>query len=77
MPIDAEHAEDFHGKWHASYYPWGGGDYEIVIPHWIVVFAFALLGAAMWIPWRFSLRMLLIVTTLIAGLLGLIIWLIR
>jgi hypothetical protein len=47
------------------------------LPHWSVV-CLVLLGATIalpWIRWRFSLRTLLIATTLIAVGLGLIVWL--
>jgi hypothetical protein len=40
------------------------------LPFWIVVPVFLTLAAAPWIRWRFSLRTLLIATTLIAALLG-------
>jgi hypothetical protein len=47
-------------------------------PHWFVVLLFTTLAAAPWlfkICWRFSLRTLLIATTLVAVVLGLIVWL--
>jgi hypothetical protein len=49
------------------------------IPHWCPVIALATLAAAPWFhsPKRFSLRTLLIATTLIAIMLGLIVWLTR
>ena len=45
-------------------------------PHWFVAILFAALAAAPWIPPsnRFSLRTLLIATTLVALALGLIVW---
>jgi hypothetical protein len=49
----------------------------IMIPHW---FAAILLGAGGGLPWlsfRFTLRTLLIATTLVAVVLGLIVWLSR
>jgi len=39
----------------------------------VISFA-ALLFAVPWIPWRFSLRTLLIATTLVAAVLGLVAW---
>ena len=39
-------------------------------PHWFLVFMVGMLAAAPWIRWRFSLRTLLIATTLIALVLG-------
>ena len=45
------------------------------IPHWPLALIAAILGTVPWIPWSicYSLRTLLIVTTLIAVLLGLIV----
>jgi hypothetical protein len=45
------------------------------LPHWSLVVLFATLAAVPWLPRRFSVRTLLIVTTLVATLLGLIVWL--
>jgi hypothetical protein len=49
---------------------------EYVIPDWSLVATSATLAAAIWIHWsnRFSLRTLLIATTLVAVVLGLIVW---
>ena len=46
-----------------------------VLPYWIVVLPLTALAAAPLVRWRFSLRMLLIATTLVAVVLGLIVWL--
>jgi hypothetical protein len=43
-------------------------------PHWFPVLLFATFAAAPWLRWRFSLRTLLIATTLVAVVLGLIVW---
>jgi len=45
---------------------------ELILPHWFLVFMFAAIAVAPWIRWsnRFSLRTLLIATTLIAVALG-------
>ena len=47
------------------------------VPYWSIAVGFVALGAATWINWdgRFSLRTLLIATTLLAVMLGLIVWL--
>ena len=42
----------------------------LVMPHWFLVLVVATLSALPWFRWRFSLRTLLIVTTLIAVALG-------
>ena len=46
----------------------------IVIPDWFATLATACLAAIPWLPHRFSLRTLLIATTLVAVVLGLIVW---
>jgi hypothetical protein len=49
-----------------------GGIDAYILPHWFPVFIFATLAAAPWLPGRFSLRTLLIATTLVAIALGVI-----
>jgi hypothetical protein len=44
------------------------------LPHWSLVVLYATLAAVPWLRWRFSLRTLLIATTAIAVVLGLIVW---
>jgi hypothetical protein len=55
------------------------GDYwaEVVIPNWLSLFLLTTLAAAPWLHWRFSLRTLLLATTLIALVLGLVVWAIQ
>ncbi len=43
-------------------------------PHWCLAFMLASLAVVPWIRYRFSLRTLLIATTLVAVVLGLIVW---
>ena len=49
----------------------------VIIPYWSAFVLSTMLCTVVWVPWsrRFSLRTLLIATTLVAALLGLIIWL--
>jgi hypothetical protein len=52
----------------------------VYMPHWFLVVGFAVLSAVPWIEhihWRFTLRTLLIATTLVAIVLGLIVWAVR
>jgi hypothetical protein len=51
-------------------------DLEIDFPHWCPVLVVAALTASPWVRWseRFSLRTLLIATTLVAVVLGLVVW---
>jgi hypothetical protein len=53
--------------------------YQLVVPHWCPVLLLAVFAALPWLRWsmRFSLRTLLIVTTFVAAVLGLIVWLVR
>jgi hypothetical protein len=49
----------------------------IGLSQWALLAAFAVVAAVPWLPARFSLRTLLIVTTLVAVVLGLIVWQVR
>ena len=52
------------------------GDYQIGIPYWLTLLVTASFAVSPWLRLsnRFSLRTLLIATTLIAVLLGLVVW---
>jgi hypothetical protein len=50
---------------------------EFLIPIWLIVLPLSVLSAAPWIKWRFTLRTLLIATTLVALVLGLIVAVLR
>ena len=54
-------------------------EWVVQVPHWFLVLIFAALAAAPWIRWskRFTLRTLLIATTLIAVVLGAIAYAVR
>jgi hypothetical protein len=45
------------------------------VPHWFLLLIVFATGAVPWLPYRFSLRTLLIATTLVAVVLGVIVWL--
>jgi hypothetical protein len=47
------------------------------LSHWSVAVFAALIGGSIWLPCRFSLRTLLIATTLVAAMLGLIVAVLR
>jgi hypothetical protein len=47
----------------------------LLVSHWFLAFLFAAVGIVPWLSFRFGLRTLLIATTLIAVVLGLIVWL--
>ena len=53
---------------------WSVGDGSVMMPYWFVVAVSSVFSVLPWIR-RFSLRTMLIVTTLIAVVLGLIVWL--
>jgi hypothetical protein len=47
---------------------------ELIVPYWLPVALTAALASAPWVRWRFSLRTLLIATSLLALLLGLVVY---
>jgi hypothetical protein len=49
-----------------------GGSRIVVVPHWFLVLVAAAIASFPWMPWRFSLRTLIIATTLVAIGLGVI-----
>ncbi len=51
--------------------------YYLGVPHWFAVFGSVIVATLPWVGRRFSLRTLLIATTLIAVVLGLVVWLAR
>ncbi len=50
------------------------GRFFAYIPHWFVIILAATSGIVPWLRWHFSLRTLLIATTLIALVLGLAVY---
>jgi hypothetical protein len=58
---------------------WGKTNGVIWVPGWLLVLVAGLSSAIPWLHWprRFSLRTLLIATTLVAGAMGLIVWSVR
>ena len=65
-------------RWPQYSNPFTGLGYtEVLIPYWLPCLAAAALAAWPWLKWpkRFSLRTLLIATTLVAVALGMIVWL--
>jgi hypothetical protein len=49
--------------------------YAMSISYWLLTLAATVVATFPWLPWRFSLRTLLVATTLIAALLGSIVYL--
>jgi hypothetical protein len=47
------------------------------LPHWVFAMVTMMVGACSWLPWRFSLRTLLLGMTLVALVLGAVIYLTR
>jgi len=47
------------------------------LPHWLAALLVATAATLPWFRWRFSLRTLLIVTTLVAVVLGIVVWAVR
>lgn len=63
------------GIWGSRFYCtfFSQGAWRLAVPHWFVASMFALTAGASWLPLRFSLRFLLVATTVVAILLGLIV----
>jgi hypothetical protein len=67
----------------APFTGWGFGFYKrpnyliIHLPYWFLITVAGTFSTTPWLHWRFSLRALLIATTLVAVVLGLIVWLSR
>jgi hypothetical protein len=59
-----------------SYHPLTAG-FDAIQPHWFFVLTSASIAASPWIRWRFSLRTLLIATSLVAVVMGLVIYVAR
>jgi hypothetical protein len=60
---------------------WGVAVYQydaaVKFPHWFAIIISGISAAMPWLRWRFSLRTLLITTTLVAVLLGAIVYAVR
>jgi hypothetical protein len=63
-----ERAGDENFQWEIT-----GGKTKIKFPHWLIVLGASAMAAAPWVSYRFSLRTLLIATTLVAVVLGAIV----
>lgn len=75
------HTSDWDADGHDTLYPWGwitsDVGYALIVTYWFVVVASAICAAVpwlRWLPWRFSLRTMLLATTAIAVVLGLVVW---
>jgi hypothetical protein len=55
-------------------YPMPGGGWQVSIPNCLGVLIAVGIAGLPWLPWQFSLRNLLIATTLVAVVLGLALW---
>jgi hypothetical protein len=76
-PVDIGTTNTWSGfifDWHTTGFWW------VQMPYWFLVITPALFAALPWarqLRWRFSLRTLLIATTLVAVVLGLIVWAVK
>jgi hypothetical protein len=59
-------------KWESS-----ADTFDIIVPYWFPVLALVAIASAPWLPRRFTTRTLLIATSLVAVLLGIVVWLSR
>jgi hypothetical protein len=60
-----------------EHFEFASGVAGVPIPFWCLAVAFAALSVNPWICWRFTLRTLLMATTLVAVVLGLIVYAVR
>ena len=58
-------------------YPMPGGGWQVSIPNCLGVLIAVGSAGLPWLPWKFSLRTLLFATTLVAVVLGLIVYAVR
>lgn len=82
VPSKAALAEAGDRPWVRTRFRWEASatGFFVMVPHWFLVTCFGFAAAIPWLPqfmWRFSLRTLLIVTTLIAVVLGLGVWAVK
>jgi hypothetical protein len=81
--LNSVSAEDFVRGPAVTFFGFGVANWDklgkdFLFPHWFLILTLASLGILPWLPLkRFSLRTLLIATTLIAALLGLAVWSLR
>jgi hypothetical protein len=52
-----------------------GNGYHFALSYWLAILLVGAIATLPWVHWKFSLRSLLIATTLVALVLGLIVWL--
>ena len=52
-------------------------EYGVIVPHWFLISLCAVAATLPWLPYRFSLRSLLTATTLVAVVLGAIVYVTR
>src|SRR4051794_30867623 len=61
-------------RWERNTPQWIVGQNDrVLVPHWFPLIVAGSLSAAPWLRWRFTLRTLLIVTTLVAVVLGFVV----
>ena len=73
---EATSSDDAKGEPH-FYFEKFDGYYRMILPHLLLVVLGTTLAAIPWLPWRFSLRTLLIATTLVAVGLGAVIYAVK
>jgi hypothetical protein len=69
LRVTGDEGESAWNGFRAKVYP--SGVFRGSVPHWFSALLMAMAATAPWIKWRFSLRTLLIATTLVAVVLGL------
>jgi hypothetical protein len=70
---DVHRAKEIRDLWNFYFANWGAG-YYVVFPNWFAILLLSASAFASWRRWRFTIRTLLVATTLIAVVLGLIVY---
>jgi hypothetical protein len=68
---DVHRAKEIRDLWNFYFATWGAG-YYVVFPNWCAILLLIASAFAPWRRWRFTIRTLLLATTLIAVVLGVI-----
>jgi hypothetical protein len=79
-PVDDNHGPFWHQASVLAFGRFGEGSERVIfIPYWFPVLILAAMAAFPWIRWskRFSLRTLLIAMTVVAALLGAVVWAVK
>jgi hypothetical protein len=67
--------ETFPIHFYGFYFRKASGDLSLIVPMWLLIIVSISCAAAPWLAWKFSVRTLLTVMTVVAAVLGIAVWL--